>query len=98
MAKFNAKENDPERYARVKEEQAKLQTRCKSELRLARLCPYCDYKLSIAIKGEHSWTSENALIAERWSISHLYRSERHPTTNTNQFFQYYPIKSNIKKL
>ena len=36
MAKFNAKENDPERYARVKEEQAKLQTRCKSELRLAR--------------------------------------------------------------
>ena len=73
MAKFNAKENDPERYARVKEEQAKLQTRCKSELkeeqaklqtrckselRLARLCPYCDYKLSIAIKGEHSWTSE----------------------------------------
>ena len=48
MAKFNAKENDPERYARVKEEQAKLQTRCKSELRLARLCPYC----------EHSWTSE----------------------------------------
>ena len=26
MAKFNAKENDPERYARVKEEQAKLQT------------------------------------------------------------------------
>jgi len=58
LAKFNAKENDPERYARVKEEQAKLQTRCKSELRLARLCPYCDYKLSIAIKGEHSWTSE----------------------------------------
>lgn len=58
MAKFNAKENDPERYARVKEEQAKLQTRCKSELRLARLCPYCDYKLSIAIKGEHSWISE----------------------------------------
>ena len=58
MAKFNAKENDPECYARVKEEQAKLQTRCKSELRLARLCPYCDYKLSIAIKGEHSWTSE----------------------------------------
>ena len=51
MAKFNAKENDPERYARVKEEQAKLQTRCKSELRLARLCPYCDYKLSIAIKS-----------------------------------------------
>ena len=39
LAKFNAKENDPERYARVKEEQAKLQTRCKSELRLARLCP-----------------------------------------------------------
>lgn len=72
MAKFNAKENDPERYARVKEEQAKLQTRCKSELRLARLCPYCDYKLSIAIKGEHSGQAKNALIAERWSISHLY--------------------------
>lgn len=83
MAKFNAKENDPERYARVKEEQAKLQTRCKSELRLARLCPYCDYKLSIAIKGEQA---KNALIAERWSISRLYRSERHPTTNINQFF------------
>ena len=61
MAKFNAKENDPERYARVKEEQAKLQTRCKSELRLARLCPYCDYKLSIAIKGEHSWATATTL-------------------------------------
>ena len=50
MAKFNAKENDPERYARVKEEQDRLRTRCKSELRLARLCPYCDYKLSVVLK------------------------------------------------
>ena len=58
MAKFNAKENDPERYARVKEEQDRLRTRCKSELRLARLCPYCDYKLSVVLKGEHSYTSE----------------------------------------
>ena len=97
MAKFNAKENDPERYARVKEEQAKLQTRCKSELRLARLCPYCDYKLSMLLRANTVGQAKNALIAERWSISYLYRSERHPTTNINQF-QYYPIKSNIKKL
>ena len=58
MAKFNAKENDPERYAQVKAEQDKLQIKAKSQLRLARLCPYCDYKLSIVLKGDHSWTSE----------------------------------------
>lgn len=58
MAKFNAKENDPERYAKVKAEQDMLITKAKSQLRLARLCPYCDYKLSIVLKGEHSWTSE----------------------------------------
>ena len=58
LAKFNAKEYDPERYARVKEEQDRLRTTCKSELRLARLCPYCDYKLSVVLKGEHSYTSE----------------------------------------
>ncbi|MEE0963339.1 MAG: hypothetical protein U0L73_03850 [Ruminococcus bromii] len=58
MAKFNPRENDPERYARVKAEQKILLTKAKSQLGLARLCPYCDYKLSIILKGEHSWTSE----------------------------------------
>lgn len=98
MAKFNAKENDPERYARVKEEQAKLQTRCKSELRWLACVRIATINCLSLLRANTVGQAKNALIAERWSISHLYRSERHPTTNTNQFFQYYPIKSNIKKL
>lgn len=58
MAKFNVKETYPERYERVKKEQKELESICESQLRLARLCPYCHHKISVVIRGEHSYTSE----------------------------------------
>ena len=58
MAKFNAKENDPERYARVKERNRLSCRHGASQscdwlacVRIATITVY-------AIKGEHSWTSE----------------------------------------
>ena len=98
MAKFNAKENDPERYARVKENRLSCRHGASQSCDWLACVRIATINCLSLLRANTVGQAKNALIAERWSISYLYRSERHPTTNINQFFQYYPIKSNIKKL
>lgn len=58
MAKVNVRLNNPERYAKVKAEQEALQKECSTQIGIARLCPYCEHKISILLRGEHSFSKE----------------------------------------
>ena len=58
MAKINIRERNPEHYAKVKVEQEALIKKCSAQLGIARLCPYCEHKVSIVLRGEHSYSKE----------------------------------------
>ncbi len=51
MAKLNIRNSDPERYARVTAEQEELKRSYSSQIRVARLCPYCDHKIEVLCRG-----------------------------------------------
>ena len=53
MPRINIRDKDPERYARVKEEQENLLQQYAVGIQLARLCPHCDHKLEILYRGSH---------------------------------------------
>lgn len=53
MAKKNIRNSDPARYARVAAEQEALRSAYSSQMRVARLCPYCDHKIEILCRGTH---------------------------------------------
>lgn len=56
MAKVNIRISDPVRYAQVAAEQAELKKAYSSQMRLARLCPFCEHKIEILCRGSHSGT------------------------------------------
>ena len=58
MAKFNIREQDPQKYSAVKAEQDKLSAICGVQMKIARICPYCGHTVSIVYKGDHSYTQE----------------------------------------
>lgn len=58
MAKFNIREQDPQKYCAVKAEQDKLSAICGVQMKIARICPYCGHTVSIVYKGDHSYTQE----------------------------------------
>lgn len=58
MARVNIREKDPYRYEMVKAEQEKLQAICCSQIKIAKLCPYCGHTVSYVCKGTHSYTQE----------------------------------------
>lgn len=49
MAKFNIREQDPQKYSAVKAEQDKLSAICGVQMKIARICPYCGHTVSIPI-------------------------------------------------
>jgi rRNA maturation protein Nop10 len=57
MPKYNAKEQDPARYARAMEEQSRLREQCCGQYTLARICPFCDHKVEILYRGSHGPSS-----------------------------------------
>lgn len=58
MPKVNIKETDPARYAKVKAEQEQLNAQCCTQMTLARVCPYCNHKITILCREQHSFTKE----------------------------------------
>ena len=57
MAKFNIREQDPQKYSAVKAEQDKLSAICGVQMKIARICPYCGHTVSIVYKGDHTFTT-----------------------------------------
>ena len=55
MGKFNIREADPVRYAKVKAEQEAVKMQCEGKLTLVRVCPYCKHKVSEVVKGNHGY-------------------------------------------
>lgn len=53
MARLNAKELDPRRYALIQAEQKELKAQFSSHITMARLCPYCRNKVETLCKGSH---------------------------------------------
>lgn len=58
MSRLNIKEQDPVRYAKIKSEQNELVRECSTRMQLARICPYCNHKVTIIYQGQHSYTKE----------------------------------------
>lgn len=58
MPKVNIKEKDPDHYAKVKAEQDELNKQCSSKITMARICPYCQHKVTILFRGQHSYSKE----------------------------------------
>lgn len=56
MAKFNIREADPARYAKVRAEQNEIRLQCEGTITLVRICPYCKHKVSEVVKGTHGYT------------------------------------------
>lgn len=54
MPRVNVRQTDPDRYARVTAEQEALKNTYSSQMRIARLCPYCDHKVEVLCRGTHS--------------------------------------------
>ena len=47
MPRVNIREKDPAHYAKVKAEQDELSKQCSSKMTMARICPYCQHKVTI---------------------------------------------------
>ena len=58
MPRVNIKEKDPVHYAKVKAEQNELSKQCSSKMTMARICPYCQHKVTILYRGQHSFSKE----------------------------------------
>lgn len=53
MSRINVRQTDPDRYAQVIAEQNVLKKIYSSQMRIARLCPYCDHKVEVLCRGTH---------------------------------------------
>ena len=58
MPRVNVNQTNPVHYARVKAEQEELRKKCSSELSIARICPYCQHRITILFRGQHSYSKE----------------------------------------
>ena len=58
MPRYNIQEKYPDRYAKVKAEQEQLRAECarNSSMTMARLCPYCEHKIEILLRGIHGYS------------------------------------------
>ena len=56
MAKVNAQQLNPERFALVREEQEDMKRQYRGMLKVARLCPYCDHRVEDLARGQHGYT------------------------------------------
>ena len=56
MPKINIREQDPRKYEAVKAEQDKLKAICGSQIKVAKICPYCGHTVSYICKGTHAYT------------------------------------------
>lgn len=56
MPRVNIKQVDPVRYAQVAAEQEELKRAYSSQIKVARLCPYCGHKVEVLCRGTHSGT------------------------------------------
>ena len=58
MPRYNIQEKDPARYAKVKAEQGQLRAECarNSSMTMARLCPFCEHKIEILLRGTHGYS------------------------------------------
>lgn len=58
MPRYNIQEKDPDRYTKVKAEQERLRAECarNSSMTMARLCPYCEHKIEILLRGTHGYS------------------------------------------
>ncbi len=57
MPKIDAKTRDPKRFTYVQAEQKRLEEQYASHISIARLCPYCKFKVEILYQGSHGATS-----------------------------------------
>ena len=48
--KINIRKRDPDHCARIKAAQDKLEKECSNELKMERICPYCNFPVSTAIR------------------------------------------------
>ena len=58
MPKINIREQDPRKYEAVKAEQDKLKAICGSQIKVAKICPYCGHTVAYVCKGTHAYTQE----------------------------------------
>ena len=56
MAKVNVRESDPVRYEQVKAEQNALRREYGMHLQVARMCPYCQHRIEVLLRGQHGAT------------------------------------------
>ena len=68
MAKFNIREQDPQKYSAVKAEQDKLSAICGVQMKIARICPYCGHTVSIVYRSEERRVGKEC--RSRWSPYH----------------------------
>ena len=54
MPKYNVREQNPDRFNRVYAEQTELWQAFRSSSVAMRLCPYCDWKISLLYPGYHA--------------------------------------------
>lgn len=54
MPRFDVKSIKPDHYARVKADQDKIDQEYFGGIKLARLCPYCGYKVEVLCRGNHA--------------------------------------------
>lgn len=53
MSRVNIKESEPVRYAQVKAEQIALHQQYGSQMKIARMCPYCQHRVEMLLRGQH---------------------------------------------
>ncbi len=58
MPKINIRQQNPEHYAQVKCLQDKMRSECSTQIRVARLCPYCNHKITTIYKGNHGYATD----------------------------------------
>lgn len=65
MAKFNIREQDPQKYSAVKAEQDKLSAICGVQMKIARICPYCGHVRCLCPKCLNDYIHDPNYIVRR---------------------------------
>ena len=56
MSRVNVRELNPARYDQVKAEQDTLLQEYETQMKIARICPYCQHKVEMLVRGYHGAT------------------------------------------